>query len=89
MKFASIDDQTCFVGYTANFESHVDDRASPRSHRHQFLVLAFGVRTASGSSQGSPLLQTGLQRCGDGLAEGESNPSINNSYPLNLGYNKV
>lgn len=27
------------------------------------------VRYASGISQGSPLLQTGLQRCGDGVAE--------------------
>ncbi len=33
-----------------------------------------GVRIARGNSQGSPLLQTGLQSCGDGLAGGESNP---------------
>lgn len=36
---------------------------------------AFGVRNASGISQGSPLLQTSLQRSGDRPAEGRSNPS--------------
>jgi hypothetical protein len=33
-----------------------------------------GVRIADGNSQGSQLLQTGLQRCCDGPAEGRSNP---------------
>ncbi len=41
MKFASIDDQTCFVGYTANFESHVDDRASPSG---KAPVFGTGIR---------------------------------------------
>ena len=33
------------------------------------------VRHAYGMSQGSQLLQTGLQSCCDGLAEGETSPS--------------
>ena len=32
------------------------------------------VKNASGILQGSQLLQTGLQRCCDGLAKGESSP---------------
>ncbi len=35
------------------------------------LARTAGVRTAGGSLQGSPLLQTGLQRCGDGVAKGD------------------
>jgi hypothetical protein len=61
----------------------------------------FGVKIASGNSQESPLLQTGLQRCGDGVAGGDSNPSpcagIGNGYqkgkvapsPINLAITSV
>ena len=33
------------------------------------------VKNASGILQGSPLLQTGLQRCGDGVAERDLSPA--------------
>ena len=40
-KFASIDDQTFFVGYTAKSESHVDDRAWPSG---KAPVFGTGIR---------------------------------------------